>query len=158
MYKNYFFVGILMLLWSACASNTTDIYTAHKTFGEIDNHIAENVLDSIRKSVEFPLLSDYSTSNVQKQQALEILTTELSAKKLMPSEFFVFNVTQTKATVSFELRHIDGYVYAYNYEQQKLQAPQDAGFPAKLQGNVSGLDGVYVVDTDVNRVQSRLLP
>ncbi len=155
---------VLILLVSCCQNSNTDnksdIYISRSDFGEVDNQISKNVLDSIINALPYWRLDNFKTTDFAESYAVEFLRDGLRLEGLNPGEFIILGTErENDSTIVFQLNHIDFYVYNYNLDKKNYELsknPTPDGIYEEIPpitGNVSGYEGWYKIDFVNNKLE-----
>jgi hypothetical protein len=150
---------LILILLFGCSqisknnSNDTDIYTAKKDFGKIDNRIPKSILDSLISVLPYWRLDDYKTTDVEESLAVEFLRNKLELKGLKPNEFLIYEIKkENDSVIVFHIDHVDSYVYRYNLDKTNSKLSKNPLPDGTIEeippmtGNVSGYEGWYRID------------
>jgi hypothetical protein len=120
-----------------------NIYTAKHNFGQVENQILKCKLDSILNAIPYWRLDNYKTINHLEGYAVEFLKKDLKDRGYQVDEFVIYEV-KIDSNFSYHMNHIDYYVYEYNREKKDLPP---------ITGNVTGQEGLYIVDLEKRTVK-----
>jgi hypothetical protein len=124
-------------------------YSAKNDWHGISNKILQKDLKAIINESPYTFLNEYLPNSFQDSSAYKLLLENLKIRNLKISHFYITNYSQPNdSTVVYELNHIDYLVYRYNFEK--------AGNAIPITGNISGFEGMYIVDVKSSNIEIRL--